>query len=125
MPLIAPQVRQDRQPVTHKLDIRLVTLLKHYAEFIASSPDYIVNQALFVAFSSDPEFKRWRRTHPEDAGRIQELADEQPRAEAIARLHRVGPTSDSGQARGQARRARAPQRHQVTGHVRHPSRHRR
>jgi len=41
MPLIAPQVRQDRQPVTHKLDIRLVTLLKHYAEFIASSPDLI------------------------------------------------------------------------------------
>jgi hypothetical protein len=97
MPLIAPQVRQDRQPVTHKLDIRLVTLLKHYAEFIASSPDYIVNQALLVAFGSDPEFKRWLgRTHPEDAGRIQELADEQPRAEAIARLHRVGPAAGSG-----------------------------
>ena len=97
MSLIAPQLRQDRQPVTYKLDVRLVTLLKHYAEFITSSPDYIVNQALLVAFGSDPEFKRWLgRTHPEDAGRIQELADEQPRAEAPARLHRVGPAAGAG-----------------------------
>ena len=96
MPLIAPQLRQDRQPVTLKLDVRLMTLLKHYGEFIASSPDYIVNQALLVAFGSDPEFTRWLgRTHPEDAGRIQELADEQPRAEAPARLRRRGPAAGS------------------------------
>jgi hypothetical protein len=93
MPLIAPQRRQDRQPITFKADVRLATLLKHYAEFIASSPDYILNQALLVAFANDPEFHRWLgRTHPEDAGRIQELAHEQPLAASRGRLRRRGVT---------------------------------
>jgi hypothetical protein len=87
MSLIAPQVRQDRQPVTLKIDVRLLTLLKHYAEFIASSPDYILNQALLVAFSSDRDFQDWlAATHPEDRGRLPELTAEQPRAEPVGRL---------------------------------------
>jgi hypothetical protein len=87
MSLIAPQLRPDRQPVTVKLDVRLLTLLKHYAEFIASSPDYIVNQALLVAFGHDPQFVEWLADHhPEDGDRLGELAAEQPRAEPAGRL---------------------------------------
>ena len=87
MSLIAPQIRQDRQPVTLKIDVRLLALLKHYAEFITSSPEYILNQALLVAFSSDRDFQQWLvGTHPEDGSRLRELAAEQPRAESVGRL---------------------------------------
>lgn len=87
MPLIAPQIRQDRQTVSLKLEVRLLTLLKLYAECISSSPDYVLNQALLVAFSSDREFQDWLlATHPEDAGHLRALVDEQPRAEPVGRL---------------------------------------
>jgi hypothetical protein len=79
MPLIAPQVRQQRGPLTVRLDVRLQTLLKRYAEFIASSPDYIISQALLVAFDGDAEFQEWLvRTHEENAGSIRSLVAEQP-----------------------------------------------
>ncbi len=83
MPLIAPQVRRDREPLTCRLDARLAQLLKRYAEFIQSRPDYIVNQALLVTFGRDREFQTWLvHFHPEDATRIQELVKEQPRGGA-------------------------------------------
>ncbi len=85
--MLAPQVRQNCQPVTLKLDTRLLTLLKHYAEFITSSPEYILNQALLVAFSADRDFQAWLAdTHLEDGGRLPELAADQPRAEPVGRL---------------------------------------
>jgi hypothetical protein len=83
MPLIAPQRRPDREPLTCRLDARLAQLLKCYAEFIRSRPDYIVNQALLVTFSRDREFQTWLgHVHPDDAMRIQDLVNEQPRGGA-------------------------------------------
>jgi hypothetical protein len=80
MPLIAPQRRPDREPLTCRLDARLAQLLKCYAEFIRSRPDYIVNQALLVTFSRDREFHTWLgHFHPDDAMRLQDLVQEQPR----------------------------------------------
>ncbi len=80
MSLIAPQRRPDREPMTCRLDARLAQLLKCYAEFIRSRPDYIVNQALLVTFSRDREFQTWLgHVHPDDAMRLQDLVKEQPR----------------------------------------------
>jgi hypothetical protein len=101
MPFIAPQVRQQRGPLTVRLDVRLQTLLKHYAEFITSSPDYIIGQALLVAFAGDGEFQEWLdRMHPENAGWIRDLAAEQPGGSASAK-----------------RRRRAPERHGAAGNL--------
>jgi hypothetical protein len=87
MSLIAPQLRQERQALTIKLDVRLLTLLQHYAEFITSSPEYVLSQALLVAFGHDEQFRVWLvEHHPEDANRVRELASEKPPAEPVGRL---------------------------------------
>jgi hypothetical protein len=72
---------------------------------VASSPDRIVNHALLVALGGESEFKRRLvLTRPQDAGRAYELADEQPRAQAPARLQRKAQSSGSapGARSGQA-----------------------
>jgi hypothetical protein len=48
------QVRIDEE-VRHKLDL--------YAEFIQSSPSYVVAEALKLLFQRDAEFKRWAGQH--------------------------------------------------------------
>jgi hypothetical protein len=48
------QVRIDTE-VRHRLDL--------YAEFIQSSPSYVVAEALKLLFKRDEEFKRWTGQH--------------------------------------------------------------
>ena len=48
------QVRIDEE-VRHKLDF--------YAEFIESTPSYVVAEALKLLFKRDEEFKRWAGQH--------------------------------------------------------------
>lgn len=40
--------------------------LEKYAEFIDSSPAYVVTQALKLLFKKDEEFKSWLAQHPND-----------------------------------------------------------
>ena len=95
MSLIAPQRRPDREPLTCRLDARLAQLLKCYAEFIRSRPDYIVNQALLVTFSRDREFQTWLgHFHPDDAMRLQDLVKEQPRGGVPTRRRHDRVTSE-------------------------------
>jgi hypothetical protein len=79
MPLIAPQLRSERQVLSLKVDVRLLALLKHYTEFIDSAQDYVTCQALLVAFSKDPDFLAWLRAHyPADADHLRALLHERP-----------------------------------------------
>ncbi len=59
MALIAPQVTYHRKPHTMRLDERVLVLLRRYAEFIDSSADYVINQALVATFTNDGEFQSW------------------------------------------------------------------
>ncbi len=82
MPLIAPQRQQHREPLTIRLDVQLVALLKRYTEFIASSMDYVTSQALLMTFSKDADYREWLQgKHPADAKALSELLAQQPRAE--------------------------------------------
>jgi len=69
MPLITPQAKPpERQPVSYKLESRIFRLLKRYAEFIDSTQEYVVNQALDATFARDREFRDWVTSHyPDDA----------------------------------------------------------
>jgi hypothetical protein len=56
-----------KKPKTATLQVRIEEEVRHnldaYAEFIASSPSYIVTEALKLLFKRDEEFKRWSTQH--------------------------------------------------------------
>ena len=59
MPLIPSQVKRVREAVTVKLDKATVDQLKLYAEFIDSTQEHVVNEALSLTFKKDREFQEW------------------------------------------------------------------
>jgi len=67
MPFIPRQVKPPaRLAISCKVPQEVATLLKHYAEFLESSQEYVVAQTLCLAFRRDKEFHTWLATaHPE------------------------------------------------------------
>jgi hypothetical protein len=59
MPLIASQVKKQREPVTVKLDKVVIEQLRLYAKFIDSTQEHIVNEALALTFRKDKDFQDW------------------------------------------------------------------
>ncbi len=81
MPMIAPQRKPDRQTLTVKLDARLLALLKAYAECIASSQEYVVNEALLAMFAVDKDFRAWLdQVRRPDAQALRAVLAERPAA---------------------------------------------
>lgn len=66
MPFIPRQVKPPpRLALTCKVPAEIATLLKHYAEFLESSQEYVVTETLRLAFRRDKEFRVWlAKTHP-------------------------------------------------------------
>jgi hypothetical protein len=97
MPLIAPQLRPDRQVLSVKVDIRILTLLKHYTDFITSAQDYVTSQALLVTFSKDADFQTWlRETHPDDLAQLRVLLAER-QSPAVSRRAAATSTRHTGE----------------------------
>jgi hypothetical protein len=67
MPFIPRQVKPPaRLAITCKVPEETGTLLKHYAEFLESTQEYVVTETLRLAFRRDKEFHVWlATTHPE------------------------------------------------------------
>lgn len=59
MPLIQAQEKKVREAVTVKLDKLTVEQLRLYSEFIESTQEYVVNEALLLTFKRDKEFQEW------------------------------------------------------------------
>lgn len=59
MPLIQSQPKRSREAVTVKLDTANIEQLKLYAEFIDSTQEYVVNEALALTFRKDKDFLEW------------------------------------------------------------------
>jgi len=67
--LIPAQVKKVREAVTVKLDKSVVDQLKHYAAFIDSTQEHVVNEALALTFRKDKDFLDWLEKHGEAAVR--------------------------------------------------------
>jgi hypothetical protein len=56
-----------KKPKTASLQVRIEEEVRHkldaYAEFIDSSPSYVVTEALKLLFKRDEEFKHWSTQH--------------------------------------------------------------
>ena len=98
MPLIRPQRKPDRQPLSVKVDTRLLTVLKAYTTFIASTLEYVLNEAVLVTFSADREFQAWLAAErPQDWHALQALRDEH-RAPVATRRPAPVPAESAGLA---------------------------
>ncbi len=67
MPLIHSQVKKNREAVTVKLDKTVIEQLKLYAEFIDSTQEHVVNEALLLTFRKDKDFQEWVATRKGEA----------------------------------------------------------
>ena len=56
---IARQPKQVKERVEAKLDERLIQRLMNYCEYLDSDRDYIISQALEIAFKKDKGFDEW------------------------------------------------------------------
>ena len=63
MPLIQSPTKRIREAVTVKLDKTITDQLKLYAEFIDSTQEHVVNEALALTFRRDKDFQEWLETH--------------------------------------------------------------
>jgi hypothetical protein len=59
MPIIQSQPKRVREAVTVKLDKAVIDQLKLYAEFIDSTQEHVVNEALALTFKKDKDFQDW------------------------------------------------------------------
>jgi len=56
---IAKQPKITKERVEAKLDANLVRELELYCQYLDSDRDYVISQALLIAFKKDAEFNTW------------------------------------------------------------------
>lgn len=56
---IPKQTRLTRERVEVKLETALAQKLERYCEYLESDRDYIISQALEIAFKKDKGFEEW------------------------------------------------------------------
>jgi predicted transcriptional regulator len=66
---IPKQVKRTRERVEAKLDRELIEQLDAYCVYLDSDRDYIIGQALEIAFKKDKEFMEQWRNRPRSAGK--------------------------------------------------------
>ena len=94
-----------KKPKTASLQVRIEEEVRHnldaYAEFIDSSPSYVVTEALKLLFKRDEEFKQWSAQHTnhvsakrtpscKDSRRIAMLRHDQALKEGLDKVAKVG-----------------------------------
>ena len=61
---IPRQPKQIRERIEAKLDVRLIRKLESYCKYLESDRDYVVGQALEIAFRKDKAFGQWLGRQP-------------------------------------------------------------
>jgi hypothetical protein len=64
MTYIPKQTKLTRERIEAKLETSLVEELALYCEYLESDRDYVVGQALEIAFRKDKGFAEWRKSQP-------------------------------------------------------------
>jgi len=64
MTYIPKQIKRERERVEAKLDRELIAQLEQYCRYLESDRDYVISQALAIAFAKDKEFAEWLKNQP-------------------------------------------------------------
>jgi predicted transcriptional regulator len=80
MSLIQPQTKAPaKEQFTIRLEKDVAQTLRKYCEFIDSTQDYVLNQALRLTFEKDKAFQAWLAEHPAIAGQPDGESQEGPK----------------------------------------------
>ena len=63
---IPKQTKFTRERVEAKLETGLAKKLDRYCAYLDSDRDYVISQALEIAFKKDKDFEAWLMKHPEE-----------------------------------------------------------
>jgi hypothetical protein len=85
---IPKQPKQIKERIEAKLDVRLIRKLESYCEYLDSDRDYIIGQALEIAFKKDKRFGEWLSRQP-----VMSLAEAPGSGSAVARKRGRKPNS--------------------------------
>jgi hypothetical protein len=77
---IQRQTRLVRERVEAKLEQSLIRKLEQYCLYLDSDRDYVISQALVIAFERDRGFDEWLRSQAQSSTEL-----EAERAQALAR----------------------------------------
>jgi hypothetical protein len=69
MSYMPKQVKPSRERVEAKLERDLIRQMELYCEYLDSDRDYVISQALEIAFQKDKGFAEWVKSHPGTQGR--------------------------------------------------------
>ena len=75
---IPKQTKPLRERIEAKLDRELIAELERYCQYLESDRDYVIAQALSVAFRKDKGFAEWQRNHAMQQPRSEEVSDQAP-----------------------------------------------
>jgi len=64
MTYIPKQIKRERERIEAKLDRELIAQLEQYCLYLESDRDYIISQALQIAFQRDKGFAEWIKNQP-------------------------------------------------------------
>jgi hypothetical protein len=64
MSYIPKQIKRERERVETKLDRELIVQLEQYCRYVESDRDYVISQALAIAFQKDKGFADWLKSQP-------------------------------------------------------------
>ena len=64
MSYIPKQIKRERERVEAKLDRELIAQLEQYCRYLDSDRDYVIAQALVIAFQKDKDFAEWLKNQP-------------------------------------------------------------
>lgn len=64
MTYIPRQVKRERERIETKLDRELIQKLESYCQYLESDRDYVIAQALEIAFHKDKGFDEWLKKRP-------------------------------------------------------------
>jgi predicted transcriptional regulator len=63
MSYIPKQVKQTRERLETKLDREIIRKLDRYCQYLESDRDYVLGQALQIAFDKDKGFGEWLKAN--------------------------------------------------------------
>lgn len=66
MPYIPKQIKREKDRLEAKLDRELIAQLEQYCRYLESDRDYVITQALVIAFQKDKGFGNWLKNQPAD-----------------------------------------------------------
>jgi predicted transcriptional regulator len=64
MSYIPKQLKPNRERIEAKLDQELIRDLEHYCRYLESDRDYVISEALKIAFRKDKSFCEWMKSQP-------------------------------------------------------------